>query len=168
MAGCHLPAREIKVVAYDDNGKPAAEETIRTAGKPYALKLTPYTGPESTCDDSRVTFYGCSQTRSGDEKAVLKADGEDLCYVNVSVVDRDGNPVPCDSRTVNVKVEGAGTFRAIANGDPTCLEMFHIPSMHLFSGQLTAIVQSGSNPGNITVKVSAKGLRPASVVLESR
>ncbi len=160
---------EIKVVAYDDNGKPAAEEIIRTAGKPYALKLTPYTGPESICAGSQVTFYDeKSGAHSEDGKAVLRADGEELCYINVSVVDRNGNPVPCDSRTVNVKVEGAGSFKAIANGDPTCLEMFHIPSMHLFSGQLTAIVQSSTNPGKITVNVSAKGLRPASTVIETK
>ena len=155
---------EIRVVAYAEDGSVAAEETVRTAGKAYALRLTPHTG-------------------------VLQADGEDLCYVNVCVVDRDGNPVPGDSREVKVSVEGAGSFRAIANGDPTCLEPFHLPHMHLFSGQLTAIVQSaeidgdaaassnggagskvsasgqgsevsGSPVGEITVKVSAKGLKP--------
>ena len=127
---------EIRVVAYSDDGSVAAEETVRTAGKAWALKLTPYSD-------------------------TLKADGEDLCYVNVSVVDKAGNPVPCDSREVKVTVEGAGSFRAIANGDPTSLELFHLPHMHLFSGQLTAIVQSAAAPGEITVKVTAKGLRPA-------
>lgn len=127
---------EIRVVAYSDDGSVAAEETVRTAGKAWALKLTPYSD-------------------------TLKADGEDLCYVNVSVVDKAGNPVPCDSREVKVTVEGAGSFRAIANGDPTSLELFHLPHMHLFSGQLTTIVQSAATPGEITVKVTAKGLRPA-------
>ncbi len=134
---------EIKVVAFDENGQPAAEETILTAGKAYALRLQPYSD-------------------------VLKADGEDLCYVNVSVVDRKGNPVPVEDREVRIKVEGAGSFRAVANGDPTCLEPFHLPHMHLFSGQLTAIVQSGAERGEITITVSAKGLRTASTVIRCR
>ena len=92
---------------------------------------------------------------------VLKADGEDLCYVNVSLVDKDGNPVPVDSRLVKVKVTGAGSFKAISNGDPTCLEPFQQPQMHLFSGQLTVLVQAASQPGDITMEVSGKGVKKA-------
>ena len=127
---------ELKVVAYDADGAPVAEKTVKTAGKAAALKLTP-------------------------DRAVLNADGEDLCFVNVSLVDRNGNPVPVDSRLVKVKVSGAGTFKAIGNGDPTCLEPFHLPQMHLFSGQLTVIVQGNHEPGEMTVEVEAKGVKKA-------
>ena len=125
---------ELKVVAYDADGAPVAEKTVKTAGKASALKLTP-------------------------DRAVLNADGEDLCFVNVSLVDRNGNPVPVDSRLVKVKVSGAGTFKAIGNGDPTCLEPFHQPQMHLFNGQLTVIVQGSHEPGEMTVEVEAKGVK---------
>ncbi len=127
---------EIRVVAYDESGEAVEEKTVRTAGKAAAIRLTP-------------------------DRDVLKADGEDLCYINVSLVDKDGNPVPADSRLVNVKVSGKGSFRAIANGDPTCLEPFQKPQMHLFSGQLTVIVQSGTETGDITVEVSGKGVKKA-------
>ena len=134
---------EIRVVAYDASGAVAAEKVVRTAGKATALKLTP-------------------------DRTVLHADGEDLCFVNVSLVDKDGNPVPVDSRLVNVKVSGAGSFKAIANGDPTCLESFQKPQMHLFSGQLTVLVQSGCEPGDITVEVSAKGVKKATMTIKSK
>ena len=134
---------EIRVVAYDAEGNAAAEETVKTAGKAYALKLTPWSPS-------------------------IAADGEEICYVNVSVVDRDGNPVPADSRTVNVSVSGAGSFRAIANGDPTNLESFQEPSMHLFSGQLTVLVQAGTSPGSINLTVSAKGLKSATAIIDCR
>ena len=127
---------EIKVVAYDADGKAVAEKVIRTAGKASAIRLTP-------------------------DREVLKADGEDLCYVNVSLVDKDGNPVPVDSRLVKVKVSGAGSFKAVANGDPTCLEPFQQPQMHLFSGQLTVLVQAASQPGDIIVEVTGKGVKKA-------
>ena len=133
---------EIRVVAYDEDGNAAAEKTVRTAGKAVAIKLTP-------------------------DRSILKADGEDLCYLNVSLTDKDGNPVPADSRLVQVKVSGAGSFKAIANGDPTCLESFQEPQMHLFSGQLTVLVQSGSEPGDITVEVSGKGVKKAVVKIRT-
>ena len=166
---------EIKVVAYGADGLPAAEQTVRTAGKPYALKLTPYTGPESIRgNETEVdkhhgsgasTATGNASDSRDAQTAVLKADGEQLCYLNVSVVDREGNTVPADNRLVKVNVGGAGSFEAIANGDPTCLEPFHLPQMHLFSGQLTVIVRSGLQAGEIPVTVTAKGLRRATVTL---
>ena len=134
---------EIRVVAYDAAGEAAAEKVVRTAGKAAALKLTP-------------------------DRTELCADGEDLCFVNVSLVDKNGNPVPVDSRLVNVKVSGAGSFKAIANGDPTCLESFQKPQMHLFSGQLTVLVQSGCEAGDITVEVSAKGVKKATMTIKSK
>ena len=134
---------EVKVVAYDSDGNAVAEKVVRTTGKAYAVKLTP-------------------------DRSTLKADGEDLCYVNVSLVDRNGNPVPADSRLVTVKVSGAGSFKAIANGDPTCLEPFQQPQMHLFSGQLTVLVQSAAQPGDIVVEVSGKGVKKAVLKLENK
>ena len=133
---------ELKVVAYNAEGQAVAAKTIRTAGKASAIRLTP-------------------------DRNVLKADGEDLCFINVSLTDKEGNPVPDDSRLVKVKVSGAGAFKAIANGDPTCLESFQQPQMHLFSGQLTVLVQSGTTPGEITVEVSGKGVRKATVTLKT-
>jgi len=133
---------EIKVVAYDTDGNAAAEKVIRTAGKAYSVKLTP-------------------------DRNVISADGEDLCYMNVSIVDRQGNPVPTDGRLVKVKVSGAGSFKAIANGDPTCVESFQQPQMHLFNGQLTVLIQSGTAPGDIRVEVSAKGVKKATAIVRS-
>ena len=133
---------EVKVVAYDSVGKPAMEKIVRTAGKAVAVKLVP-------------------------DRTVIDADGNDLCFVNVSLVDPLGNPVPDDNRLMNIKVSGAGAFRAVANGDPTCLEMFHKPQMHLFSGQMTVLVQSGTTAGNITVEVSGKGVKKGTVVIRT-
>jgi beta-galactosidase len=134
---------ELKVVAYDADGNVAEEKVVRTAGKAAAVKLTP-------------------------DREVLAADGEDLCYLNVSLTDKDGNPVPTDNRLITVKVSGEGSFKAIANGDPTCLESFQQPQMHLFSGQLTVLIQSSETPGEITVEVSGKGVRKATLKLQTK
>ncbi len=134
-------AGEIKVVAYDENGYAKAEKTIKTAGSAYKIELTP-------------------------DRRVINADGEDLTYINVRVVDRDGNPVPTDQRSISFDVKGAGKFRAVANGDPTSLEMFHNPKMKLFNGQLTLIVQSGKNQGKIEVEAKGSGVKAATVFID--
>lgn len=133
---------EIKVVAYDENGKTAEEKTIRTAGKAASIKLIA-------------------------DRETINADGEDLCFINVSLVDKNGNPVLVDNRLVKVKVSGAGRFKAIANGDPTCLESFQEPQMHLFSGQLTILVQADSTPGEILVEVSGKGVKKSTLTIKT-
>lgn len=132
---------ELKVVAYDKDGKQVAEKIVRTAGKPHHLVVT-------------------SNTDS------LKADGDDLAYLTVQVADKDGNIVPTDSRRVKFNVSGAGSFEATANGDPTCILPFQNAEMDLFSGAATAIVRSGSQPGDIKFTVSAKGVKPATYTIK--
>lgn len=125
---------EVKVVAYDEQGNPAAEKTIHTAGKPHHIEL--------------VT-----------DRTSLQADGKDLAYITLRIVDKDGNLCPNDGRLVNFKVKGAGKYRASANGDPTCLDLFHKPEMHAFGGMLTVIVQSGEKVGDIELQATAKGVK---------
>lgn len=129
---------EVKVIAYDDNNKAVAEKVVNTAGKPHHIELS--------------TDY-----------SVLKANGKDLAYVTLKVVDKDGNLCPTDSRLVNFKVRGAGKYRASANGDPTCLDLFHLPKMHVFSGMLTVIVQSSEKTGVIELQASAKGVKAGKI-----
>lgn len=131
---------ELKVVAYDAAGKPVEEKVVRTAGKPHHLELV------------------ADRTR-------LAADGKDLAYVTVRIVDKDGNLCPSDNRLVSFSVKGAGRYRAAANGDATSLDLFHLPKMPAFSGQLTAIVQSGEQSGEIVFEAKAKGLRTGKIVL---
>lgn len=132
----------IKVVAYDDKGKAVAEKSVSTAGKPYALKLEA-------------------------DRSLIKADGEDLSYVTVSVVDKKGNLCPTATNQLKFSTKGAGKFRAVCNGDATSLEQFHLPTMKTFSGKLVVTLQSSNNAGNIELSVSGKGLKSGKIVIES-
>lgn len=133
----------LKVVAFNDNGNPVAEEEIHTAGKPHHLELSA-------------------------DKTDLKADGKDLSYVTVSVVDKDGNLCPNAANQLDFSVTGAGSYRAACNGDATSLEMFHLPTMKTFSGKLVVLVQSKETPGEIQLNISGKGLKKASLGLSSK
>jgi beta-galactosidase len=129
----------LKVVAYDKDGKPAAEQQIVTAGKPYKLVLEP-------------------------DRSLLKADGQDIAFVTVSAVDKNGNFCPLANEQLTFKVTGQGTYRAACNGDATSLEQFHLPTMKLFNGKLVVLVQAGKNPG--FTKLSIKGISLKSADLQ--
>ncbi len=133
----------IKVVAFDDKGKTVAEKSVSTAGKPYTLKLEA-------------------------DRTQIKADGEDLSYVTVSVVDKKGNLCPTATNQLKFSTKGAGKFRAVCNGDATSLEMFHLPTMKAFSGKLVITMQSSDNAGNIELIVTGAGLKSGKIVIESK
>ena len=122
---------ELKVVVYDANGNAAGEQIVRTAGKPAELKLEAWTAGEK-----------------------LKADGDDLAFITVSLTDEAGTLIPQADDQLTFEVSGAGTFEAVCNGDATSLESFKQPTMKLFSGQLVIIVRSAKEPGTLTLKVN--------------
>jgi beta-galactosidase len=130
----------VRVVAYDNDGKVVAEKELHTAGKPHHIELTA-------------------------DRSVLSADGKDLSFITVKIVDKDGNICPDASRSIHFKVTGNGTYRATANGDPRNLEQFHLPVMSTFHGQLVAIVQSSEKPGKIVFTAESRGLRNATLNL---
>lgn len=61
----------------------------------------------------------------------------------------------------------AGRYRAAANGDAACLDLFHLPKMHAFSGQLTAIVQTSEQAGEIVLEAKASGLKTGKISLKA-
>lgn len=142
---------ELKVVAYDDSGTVAAEKIERTAGKPHHVEIVNGRG-----------FIGDFSIPQ------LKADGKDLAYFTVKVVDKDGNLCPTYSGLLEFEVSGAASYRASANGDPTCLDIFHEPRMHSFGGMLTVIVQANETPGEAVLKVMGKGLKSSSCTFSCR
>ena len=80
------------------------------------------------------------------------------------MLDKAGIPVPTANNPVSVRVRGRGLrFKAIANGDATCLESFLQPQMHLFSGKLTVIVERTGKPGKGVVVLRSKGLKKTKI-----
>lgn len=132
----------VKVVAFDKDGKAVAEEEIHTAGKAYTMTLDP-------------------------DVKTIKADGKDLSYVTVSIVDKNGIPCPTATNQLQFKVKGKGKFKAVCNGDATSLELFHLPTMKAFSGKLVVLVQSEKEAGNIELTVTGKGLKTATLSINS-
>ncbi len=141
---------EIRVVVYDANGVKRGEAARRTAGEPHHIELQPQTLDE----------YHQPQT--------LRADGDDMMFFTVSIVDRDGNLCPEADNEVSISVEGAAQFRGICNGDATSFEVFTHPKMHVFKGQLVVGIQSNGQRGRITVGAASAGLDGTSLKIKAK
>ena len=131
---------EIKVVAYDYDGTAKGEKIIRTAGTPARIVLKA-------------------------DRNSISSKGEDLSFVTVSVVDKNGTPCPTATNNMKFNVSGAGKFRAACNGDATSLVAFNSTVMPLFSGELVVVVE-GLRHGTAMLSVSADGLPMAKLPIE--
>ena len=131
---------EIKVVAYDYDGTAKGEKIIRTAGTPARIVLKA-------------------------DRNSISSKGEDLSFVTVSVVDKNGTPCPTATNNMKFNVSGAGKFRAACNGDATSLVAFNSTEMPLFSGELVVVVE-GLRHGTAMLSVSADGLPTATLPIE--
>ena len=131
---------EIKVVAYDYDGTAKGEKIIRTAGAPARIVLKA-------------------------DRNSISSKGEDLSFVTVSVVDKNGTPCPTATNNMKFNVSGAGKFRAACNGDATSLVAFNSTEMPLFSGELVVVVE-GLRHGIAMLSVSADGLPMATLPIE--
>ncbi len=120
---------EIKVVGYDENNKAVSEQIIKTAGEPYSLKLTA-------------------------DREKIKSDGKDLSFVTVEVLDKDGNLCPKSDYLLFFTVNGAGKLKAVCNGNPIDQTSFSSNYMRVFNGKMVAVIESGEEPGEISLFVS--------------
>jgi beta-galactosidase len=132
----------LKVVAYNGDGPPAMTKEVATAGVPSRIVLQP-------------------------DRSQIRADGEDLCYLTVSIVDVEGRLCPHANHPVTFKVEGPAEFAAVGNGDPTSTESFGANPYRVFNGQCNLIIRSVEDSrGEIKVTAASEGLSRTSSVIQ--
>jgi beta-galactosidase len=131
---------ELKAVSRKA-GKIVLEKIIRTAGAPAKLELT--------ADRSR-----------------LKADGKDLSFVTVRVLDKDGNLIPNADQLISFKLEGDAEIAAVDNGSPISHESFQANQRKAFNGLALAIIRAGEKASNVTLTASSAGLQSATVAIQ--
>jgi len=130
---------EVTAVAYKE-GKVIAQASVKTAGKPAQLKLTP-------------------------DRTRLHADGEDLSFILVEVVDENGNLCPLADNLVTITLTGPGFIAGVCNGNPQSFQPFQSDTVSLFYGKAMILVGSEQIPGVVEVEVSAEGMRKEKVTL---
>ncbi len=118
-----------------DNGKETSAQTIKTVGKPAAIRLTA-------------------------DRSVIRASRNDLAYIKTEVIDADGNVIPsADDVKVKFEISGQGKLAGVGNGSPTDLASFQQPERKTYMGVCLAIVRPETTPGKINIKATSEGLK---------
>lgn len=125
------------------NGKDVLTKVVRTAGKPARLVLTP-------------------------DRKTIDANGDDLSFVSVQVVDEAGVVVPDATNLVQFRLTGNGTLAGVDNGNPISHESFKDTKRKAFNGLCLAVLRAGQQAGITTLTATAPGLTSASVEIISK
>ena len=134
---------ELKAVAYK-NGKKIGETSVRTAGTPAKLRLTP-------------------------DRAAITASGQDLSYVLVEALDKDGTLCPLADHSVQLTLSGPGEIAGVGNGNPQTIDPLQSDHVRLFNGKAIMIVRSvPGTPGMVTVSAKSETLAEATAKIETR
>ena len=133
---------ELFVVTYK-NGVEWANDTVRTTGDATGLLITA-------------------------DRSNIAADGLDLSYISVEVVDHWGDMVPLADNNITFSVSGAGQLVATDNGNPGDFVSFPSPERQAFSGRALAIVRGiAGRPGNVVITATAAGLATATTSIHT-
>ena len=97
------------------------------------------------------------------DRKTIKADGKDLSFITVSIVDKDGNLCPRADNNIRFDAKGSGFVRGVANGDPTNLQSLAGKEMKAFNGQCIVIVQSTEEKGIIKFMATSTGLETSNL-----
>ena len=128
------------LVAACQDGK--TKDELRTAGPPAALKLT-------------------------GNRIALSATYDDVAFVNATVVDAHGVPVPSAVNPITFEVTGPGSVAATDSADNTSHESFHSPTKHAYNGWCVAAVKA-TGAGKIALKATSPGIAASTVSIEGR
>jgi beta-galactosidase len=134
---------ELKVVAYK-NGKEWATDLVKTTGTPSTLQMK-------------------------SDRATIAADGHDLSFVTLSVVDQDGRIVPRSKNLIHFEVQGPGEIVATDNGDPTDFTVFSSKDRKAFNGLALVIVKAKrGQAGKITITAKSDGVKETTAIVQCR
>ncbi len=101
------------------------------------------------------------------DRKELKANGQDVAHLNISLVDAEGRLVPNADRLLTLKINGPGRLIGFDNGDLRSNESYKANTRTSYWGRALAIVQSHRSPGRISVNISAEGVEDKSVVIRT-
>ncbi len=132
---------KLKAVAYR-NGEKISEHVLRTAGKPYRIKLV-------------------------SDRIKIHADNEDMASVKILVADKDGNIVPFADNEVHIKVSGAGFNNGIGNGNSNDIESYKTNHHKVFEGKARIYIMSNGRKGAIHIDAESKGLKSARLKIKA-
>lgn len=133
---------KVKVVARKD-GNIIAEKEIHTAGTPHKIRLTP-------------------------DRDIITADGKDLSFVTVEVLDKDNNLCPLSENLINFEVKGNAFIAGVDNGCQTSMERFKDNKRNAFNGKCLVVLQNNGEKGTATLTAKSNGLESSTIEIKSK
>lgn len=95
----------------------------------------------------------------------INADGTDLAFITVNILDKDNNPVPHADNLVHFEVPDMVSIAGVDNGSQTSHEPFRANYRKAFNGKCLLIIQSKNIKGNPVITATSEGLAPAELKL---
>jgi beta-galactosidase len=132
------------------------------------LKAVSRTGGKTVLTQEIKTAGAPARILLEADRSNIQADGRDLSFVKVTIVDKDGIMVPTADNRVKFQIEGAGTLAGVDNGDPISHESFKASDRKAMNGLCLAILKSTENAGKITMTATSEGLEKSTVTIETK
>jgi len=136
--------------------------------QPGILKVTAYKNGELWAEDVMKTTGKASQISMSTDRQTIADSGTDLAFITVKIEDRNGLMVPQSNNLLTFTIEGPGKIVATDNGDATSHESFRSQSKKAYNGMCLVVVAAEKEAGGqITVKCKSKGLKSATVTINT-
>lgn len=136
--------------------------------EPGELKAQALTGGKVVTQHTLQTAKAPARIQLNPKKQSAAADGLDLVFVDVDIVDSEGRIVPVSGTRIRFDVSGAGVNAGVENGNIISDESWQAETRKTWNGHCRLVVRAGRTPGNITVTASTEGLPPATLVIPCR
>jgi beta-galactosidase len=128
---------------------------------PGILKAVAMKNGKIVCIDEVQTVGEPAKIILKQDHNEIKADGKDLAYIKVEIVDKDGRICPNANNLVNFKISGKGIIAGVDNGDPISHEYFKTNERKAFHGLALVVIQSKNKAGKIKLSAISNGLKEA-------
>lgn len=138
----------------------------RVAYQPGTLKVVSFKNGKLVITDEVKTAGAAAKIILSADRNIIKADGKDLSFVTVKVVDAAGNMVPDAENDVQFKINGEGFIAGVDNGSEISMESFKADHRKARFGMCLAIIQSKGKPGTIQFTATSPGLQAASLEIQ--
>lgn len=135
---------------------------------PGTLKAIGRTGGKEVLTQEIKTAGAPAKMILHADRSTITADGKDLSFVTVKIVDSHGTPVPRADNLIHFNIEGEGKIIGVDNGSQTSDESFKVNFRKAFNGLCLAVIQSTEKAGKITLKAVSDGLGEETIAISSK
>jgi beta-galactosidase len=135
--------------------------------EPGTLKAVGRTGVTVLTEEVMTAGPAAKIVLTPDRK-MISADGRDLSFVTVKVLDNQGTLVPDANNLVHFKISGEGRIAGVDNGSETDLDPFKADHRNVFNGLALVVVRSTEKAGTISLEATSDGLTPSTTIIESK